>query len=263
MIESSNNTPRNAGKKIVLNYIFKGLTHRELDREVLGMDSDITRGYQSMAVLHHYGLNDKFKGIFSDYDYEDVMSILMQYPDYRFLYDIVAGICPSPPDGTITFDDGKRGWNVKVSSNMRINQDSFRRDVLKAYDSSCCITGIHDSQLLIASHIKPWCKSNDREKVDVCNGLCLNALHDLAFDSGMITVMPSTFKLKLSGKIEDMMDESTYEEYFRKYDGTPIKMPHPEYGPAKDYLDYHNSEVFEKKSKKIRVVYEMAIDSSF
>lgn len=59
------------------------------------------------------------------------------------------------------------------------------------------------------------------------------------------------------------MDESTYGEYTHKYDGMPIKTPHPEYGSAKDHLDCHNSEVFKKRGKKIRVIYEMAMHTLF
>lgn len=36
----------------------------------------------------------------------------------------------------------------------------------------CPITMINDERLLIASHIKPWAVSTDKEKIDHKNGLC-------------------------------------------------------------------------------------------
>lgn len=77
-----------------------------------------------------------------------------------------------------------------VSVRQRVNQKFFRTAVLTSYKNVCCITGLNNPELLIASHIKPWSVSNDSEKTNPSNGLCLNALHDKAFDRGFITVTP-------------------------------------------------------------------------
>ena len=75
---------------------------------------------------------------------------------------------------------------------QRVNQKFFREAVLSAYDNKCCITGISIASLLIASHIKPWAESDPKtERVNPSNGLSLNALHDKAFDKGLITVTPN------------------------------------------------------------------------
>jgi len=116
--------------------------------------------------------------------------------------------------------------------------------------------------MLRASHIKPWCKSDSKEKVDVHNGLCLNALHDCAFDCGAITVDASTYKVRLSSFIEDQMDEETYNDYFRRYDGKEIVVSQEEDGPGQGYLAYHNKNIFEKENDRIKVVYEMTTDQT-
>lgn len=67
---------------------------------------------------------------------------------------------------------------------VRENQDFFRRAILSAYESRCCVTGIDLAALLNASHIKPWAAADKTEKLNPQNGLCLNALHDRAFDRG-------------------------------------------------------------------------------
>src|SRR5262249_37766626 len=57
----------------------------------------------------------------------------------------------------------------------------FRSAVLAAYDYKCCVTGIAVPELLVASHIVPWA-SDPKQRMNPRNGLCLNALHDRAFD---------------------------------------------------------------------------------
>ena len=44
-------------------------------------------------------------------------------------------------------------------------------------------------KLVITSHIVPWCEDS-QNRLNPQNGLCLSALHDRAFDQGLITVLP-------------------------------------------------------------------------
>ena len=44
-------------------YLVDGLSNRAIDKDVLGLDSEKTRGYESMGILHHYGLGGAHKGI--------------------------------------------------------------------------------------------------------------------------------------------------------------------------------------------------------
>ena len=67
-------------------------------------------------------------------------------------------------------------------SKARVNQRFFRDLILDNYQSQCCLTGIAVPDLLIASHIVPWA-DDPKNRLNPCNGLCLNALHDKAFDN--------------------------------------------------------------------------------
>ncbi|MBR4504031.1 MAG: HNH endonuclease [Candidatus Methanomethylophilaceae archaeon] len=118
--------------------------------------------------------------------------------------------------------------------------------MLDAYGGSCCITGMKEPRLLRASHIKPWCESTGIERLDVRNGLCLNALHDVAFDVGLITVDPGSYCVRLSSSIEDAMDRDVYDSYFRKYDGKEIDIPKKKLAPNPEYLEYHRHNIFNK-----------------
>lgn len=84
---------------------------------------------------------------------------------------------------TPTVDGREREAMVKV----RVNQRLFRQMVLNGYGSTCCVTGIDEPSLLVGSHIVPWAE-DVVERLNPRNGLCLNALHDRAFDVGLMTV---------------------------------------------------------------------------
>uniref|UniRef100_A0A6C0H0M9 HNH nuclease domain-containing protein n=1 Tax=viral metagenome TaxID=1070528 RepID=A0A6C0H0M9_9ZZZZ len=68
----------------------------------------------------------------------------------------------------------------------RIGQGIFRKNVL-IKEPKCRISNISKLELLIASHIKPWKKSNNHERLDGNNGLMLNPTVDKLFDKGFIS----------------------------------------------------------------------------
>ncbi|WP_397589348.1 HNH endonuclease [Sphingorhabdus sp.] len=68
----------------------------------------------------------------------------------------------------------------------RRGQGIFRANV-RLNEKACRVTGVTDPRFLIASHIKPWRLSDDREKLDGCNGLLLSPHIDRLFDKGYIS----------------------------------------------------------------------------
>ncbi|MEH7200759.1 HNH endonuclease [Priestia megaterium] len=82
----------------------------------------------------------------------------------------------------IVLDKTEKDWVVKA----RIGQSIFKRTLL-AIEKKCRLCGVSDERLLVASHIKPWSKSNNRERLDVNNGLLLCPNHDALFDKGHIS----------------------------------------------------------------------------
>jgi predicted restriction endonuclease len=73
--------------------------------------------------------------------------------------------------------------NVKI----RTGQSEFRSLVLLNFQSTCCLSGISEEVLLVASHIIPW--SHDKSKRgDPGNGLCLFVEFDKYFDKGLISI---------------------------------------------------------------------------
>jgi putative restriction endonuclease len=62
----------------------------------------------------------------------------------------------------------------------------YRQDLEKV-ETGCRLTGLIDRRHLRASHIKPWCVSNDDEKLDRNNGLLLSPHVEHLFDRGYIS----------------------------------------------------------------------------
>lgn len=245
-------------REAVFGWLFEGRTHRGIDADILGLDPAVTKGYQSMGILHHLGLKRQHQGLFRDLDIATALSLMDSDPSYRELRDLIVGNDSLPHE--LVFDENQIGEYRQVVAKARVNQDVFRSRILNAYDSRCCITGMADPTLLRASHIKPWCECEPLERLDVRNGLCLNALHDCAFDSGLIAVRPGSLEVRLSSKIEESMPEDIFDAYFRNYDGVPISIPHPEFAPSADYLEYHMRNVFERKRRRIVIECEVMID---
>ncbi len=132
---------------------------------------------------------------------------------------------------------------VKATVLARRGQQFFRQTVLNAYGVRCCITGISIPRLLIASHIKPW-RGFPKERVNPKNGLCLSALHDAAFDSGLIT-LDDKLRVLLSKRLKRYFPQRALEHNFGLFEGKPIRLPDKLAEPDPEFLRYHRNEVFE------------------
>lgn len=80
-----------------------------------------------------------------------------------------------------------KGQDVDAVVKRRVGQGVFRDLLLKRFGSACCMTGLTNLRLLIASHIVPWSKSLPTQKLDPDNGLLLSVSMDALFDKGLIS----------------------------------------------------------------------------
>ena len=143
--------------------------------------------------------------------------------------------------GNLPFPVGVEGKERDSLIKTRVNQNFFRNTVLASYDYHCCITGISTPELLIAGHIIPW--STDKEnRMNPLNGVCMNPLHDMAFDKGLITITPD-YIIRISEKLERHIEKSTTDSFFYPYVNKKIFLPH-RFIPDKKFLEYHNNEIF-------------------
>jgi HNH endonuclease len=123
----------------------------------------------------------------------------------------------------------------------RINQGFFRAAVLASYGARCCITGLQTRQLLIASHIVPW-SVDIKNRTNPANGLCLNAIHDRAFDCGLLTVTPD-LKVRVSPLVRRHPNDTAARDFLQRYEGASICLPR-HFMPDAKFLRYHNEKVF-------------------
>ena len=120
-----------------------------------------------------------------------------------------------------------------------MNQSFFRKMILSSYDSQCCITGLPIKELLVASHIIPW-SQNPKTRLNPQNGLCLNSLHDKAFDRGYITISTS-YQVVISSKIKNF--DSKIITMITDYQGAKMLLPR-RFLPKQEYLNYHRENIF-------------------
>jgi len=138
-------------------------------------------------------------------------------------------------------DIPKTGKEREAIVKIRVNQSFFRKAVLAAYNYQCCITGLEIPELLNASHIIPWSKDKDNG-VNPRNGLCLNAIHDRAFDRGLMTIT-ADFTVKISDSIKQKGKSDIVQDFLLRFDGKRIIMP-VRFLPDLMFLKYHNDNVF-------------------
>jgi putative restriction endonuclease len=68
----------------------------------------------------------------------------------------------------------------------RVGQGLFRKRVI-LLDGACRVTGVSDTRVLVASHIKPWRDASNNERVNGYNGILLSPHVDALFDEQLIT----------------------------------------------------------------------------
>lgn len=120
---------------------------------------------------------------------------------------------------------------------LRGNQSFFRKRVLSAYEFRCCVTGLSVHSLLVASHIVPWAK-DPKNRLNPKNGLCLNALHDRAFDRHLMWV-EDDFVIRFSPRLRKgagASDETI--RWLTSFEGKRILLP-KKFSPEPGLLKCH------------------------
>ncbi len=117
---------------------------------------------------------------------------------------------------------------------VRINQDKFRNGLIEKYGGKCCLCGMNHLSMLVASHIKPWSKSDKNEKLDIENGLLLCPNHDKLFDAGLIS-------FDLNGEIIISNQLSEHNQNIMNVNkNLKIKIT----DDNREYIKYHRDNIF-------------------
>ncbi|HZZ79387.1 MAG TPA: HNH endonuclease [Gemmataceae bacterium] len=68
----------------------------------------------------------------------------------------------------------------------RIGQGLFRKRVI-VLDGACRVTGVTDTRVLVASHIKPWREADNADRLNGNNGILLSPHVDALFDEELLS----------------------------------------------------------------------------
>lgn len=119
----------------------------------------------------------------------------------------------------------------------RQGQGKYRKALLEECPF-CPITLVTDDRLLIASHIKPWVKSNDSEKLDPKNGFMFTPTYDFLFDRGFIS-FSNDKKIIISPWLSKMTCSRLNIAPNKQYSMLPTEN-------REEYLDYHRNNILKK-----------------
>ena len=117
----------------------------------------------------------------------------------------------------------------------RCGQGRFRQDLLSRYPA-CLVTGVTDTRLLVASHVKPWRDCTNEERISIDNGLVLTPNLDRLFDRGLVSFDDDGAALLSPFLAPDILMHLGIEAAFR-LSITPT-------GEQSEFLDFHRTQVF-------------------
>ncbi|MGH6946889.1 MAG: HNH endonuclease [Kiloniellales bacterium] len=126
---------------------------------------------------------------------------------------------------------------------VRRVQSFFRRTVLGSYDMCCAFCRLGDGRLLAASHIIPWAADETR-RADPRNGLSLCALHDRAFDRGLMSVGDDLSILVSKQLLDKPQALEMHRVAFVAIRGDRMTLP-SRFAPDPAALAYHRRHRFE------------------
>lgn len=133
----------------------------------------------------------------------------------------------------------------------RVGQQQFARKVLTNSDFACVFCGLStrsaglpSSRMLIASHIKPWSKSEGGERVDPRNGLAACPTHDAAFEAYLISVDAQGNIVRSEALDRAIANDRSWRHNFGDQGLAPrLMMPANSTRPASRYTDWHCSKL--------------------
>jgi putative restriction endonuclease len=135
-------------------------------------------------------------------------------------------------------------------ASARVGQHVFAQHVLANCGGRCVFCGLKPAtfgaaRMLLAGHIKPWKDSTHAERLDLRNGLAACPAHDVAFDTGLLTVNGG-LRIHRATRLTDAVQD---DPLARQYYGRPplqetLLLPPGAQAPARKYLDWHRNIVY-------------------
>jgi putative restriction endonuclease len=139
------------------------------------------------------------------------------------------------------------GLEREATVRVRVNQSFFRSRILSAYNFRCCVTGLTIQPLLTASHIIPWAE-DEKNRLNPKNGLCLNALHDRAFDRHLMWIEDG-FIIRFSPRLHKISKDQTETiKWLTSFEGSRLLLA-GKFSPEPELLKRHVEKCLAKQGK--------------
>ncbi len=136
-----------------------------------------------------------------------------------------------------------------VEHRARVGHRAFATEVLRRFDFTCGFCGmaphsLRGNRLIVASHIKPWADSSNRERRDPRNGIAACPTHDAAFDRGLITVNGGLRVHRSRGLRASIEADTGIEHNFGESLRDALIVPSGVEPPRKTYLRWHHEHIY-------------------
>lgn len=130
--------------------------------------------------------------------------------------------------------------NRKSEVEQRLKQSVFRKRVAENFGNTCCLSGIEEDRLLIASHIVPWSERIET-RLDPANGLYFYASYDRLFDQGFIS-FDNDLRVLVTPCVEQL--SLPLQEELSQLEGQRLSQP-MKWQIKSEYLAYHRAHIFQ------------------
>jgi putative restriction endonuclease len=131
----------------------------------------------------------------------------------------LAGI-DTQPGGPVSTPDMRRYALREVR--VRLHQQRFRQDVLRAYGQRCTICALRGHDLVQAAHIVS--DPSPEGVAAIINGLALCAIHHLAYDRNLLGIDP-TGVVHIARSLREERDGPMLREGLQGFHGEAIRKP--------------------------------------
>lgn len=131
--------------------------------------------------------------------------------------------------------------NARRDIKLRVKQSILRKKVLENFNYQCCVTGIKENELLVASHIIPW-STKIETRLSPHNGLFLAVLYDSLFDKGYFTFNEANETI-ITRRMENLSAQT--QQWLADISGKKIATPN-KYEISRAALEHHRNNIFDK-----------------
>jgi putative restriction endonuclease len=126
-------------------------------------------------------------------------------------------LSPAPPAAT----EDQRAYRLREVS-VRLHQNRFRADVLRAYRDRCAVCRLRERSLVQAAHIIE--DPDPKGIAAVINGIALCAIHHLAYDRNLLGIAPNGV-VHIGKRLRETTDGPMLTQGLQSFHGTSLNVP--------------------------------------